>query len=61
MVHRDPVEAGALVGFHLAHQLAHKGLEVAQFLAVLRRDDDAEMVPVLATSFKQVLEVAREI
>ncbi|MEL6663514.1 MAG: hypothetical protein AAFO57_05935 [Pseudomonadota bacterium] len=48
MVRGDPVEARAVVGFHLAHQLANKGLEIAKMLAVLRRDDEAEMVVILA-------------
>ena len=57
----DPVELGVEVGFHLLHQIAGGLPQVGQFHAVLRRDDEAELVAVVASAFDEgaaVLHVA---
>ena len=46
VVDRDPVELGVEVLLHLPHQVADEGLEVLEAAAVLRRDDEAELVRV---------------
>jgi hypothetical protein len=44
VVDRHPVELGVEVLLHLPHQVADEGLEVLQAAAVLRRDDEPELV-----------------
>ena len=46
----DPIELGAEIRLHLLHQIAHEGLEVVVVGAVLGRDDEAELVPVVLRS-----------
>ncbi|WP_407672727.1 hypothetical protein, partial [Novosphingobium organovorum] len=53
VIDRDPVERGAKVLFHLGHEVAGKALEVFEGWPVLGRDDQAELVPVLAAAFKE--------
>ena len=47
VIDADPVELRAEVLLHLPHQVAGEGLEVCHLDRVLRRDDEAEMVPVV--------------
>ncbi len=43
----DPLEFRAEILFHLAHEIAGEGFEIGEFRGVLRRDDEAEMMPVI--------------
>jgi hypothetical protein len=43
----DPVEPRVEIAFHLSDQLARKALEVGEIHGVLRRYDEAEVVPVI--------------
>merc|ERR1711965_198268 len=52
-----PIEARAQVGFHAAHQVPRVGAQVFQLGAVLGREDEAEMVPVVGTAFLEGVEV----
>ena len=51
VVDRDPVELGAEIAFDIRHQLAREGAQVRQLGGVLRRDDEAKMVPVVFAAF----------
>ena len=46
VVHRHPVELRAEVGFHLAHHIPGESAQVREAVAILRRDDEAEGMPV---------------
>jgi hypothetical protein len=48
VVDGDPVEPCSEVLLHLLHDIAGEGAKVAQPVAVLGRDDEAELVPILA-------------
>jgi hypothetical protein len=50
MVDRDPFEPGAQVLLHLPHQPARERLEVGILVAVLDRDDEAELVTVASAA-----------
>src|SRR3546814_4029097 len=52
-----PIQPRAQVGFHAAHQMPGVGAQVVQFGAVLGRDDEAEMVPVVGAAFLESVEV----
>jgi hypothetical protein len=43
----DPVEAGPKIGLHLPRQIPGEGAQVGHLAGVFRRDDEAEMVPVV--------------
>jgi hypothetical protein len=47
MTDRDPVEPGAEIARHLGCQVACEGFEIGHFGGILRRDDEAEMMPVV--------------
>ena len=53
VVDRDPVELRPEIGFHLLHQVAGGLARVGQLRAVLGRDDEAEMVPVLTAPVEE--------
>ena len=55
VVNGDPVETGAQVALHLPHQIPRIRLEVAQFGRVLRRQNESELMPVLASTGFEVL------
>ncbi|CAM5187914.1 hypothetical protein CDEN61S_01603 [Castellaniella denitrificans] len=57
VVDRHPIEAGAQVGLHAAHEVARVGAQVFQFRAVLGGEDEAEMVPVVGAAFLEGVEV----
>ena len=46
MIDGDPVELGTEVTFHLPHEVTGKAAQVAHLDGILRRDDQAELVPV---------------
>src|SRR3546814_14887488 len=46
-----------MVGFQAAHQVPGGGAQVVQFGAVLGRDDEAEMVPVVGAALLESVEV----
>jgi len=55
MVHgADPFEARAEVGFHLRNEVSDEGLEVGDFGAILGRDDEPEMMPVVGNGLGEV-------
>lgn len=54
MIHRDPIELGAEILLHLRHQPAGQWLQILVLVAVLRRDDEAELVPVAIVSLAVV-------
>ena len=43
----DPVEPGPDIALHLRREVAGERLEVGQFGCVLRRDDEAEVMPIV--------------
>ncbi len=53
MIDRDPVEPSTEVGFHLPHQIAGSLPQVGQLHTVFGRDDEAELVAVLATAVEK--------
>src|SRR3974390_2274527 len=48
-----PAEPGAGVGLHLVHQVAGEATQVRDAVAILGRDDEAELVAVLAATFDE--------
>jgi hypothetical protein len=52
-----PIEARAQVGFHAAHQVPRVGAQVFQLRAILGREDEAEMVPIVGAAFLEGVEV----
>ena len=53
VIDRDPVELGPEVGFHLLHQIAGGLARIGQLRAVLGRDDEAELMAVLAAPVEE--------
>ena len=53
VIDRDPVELRPEVGFHLLHQIAGGLARVGQLHAVLGRDDEAELMAVLAAPLEE--------
>ena len=53
VIDRNPIEFRAKVGFHLAHEVAGIGCQVRQVRAVLRRDDESELVAILLAALKE--------
>jgi hypothetical protein len=53
VIDRDPVELGSEVSFHLGHQIAGGGARLGQLHAVLGRDDEAELMAVIASPLKE--------
>lgn len=51
MVDSDPVEPGAEVPLRVRHQFSRKRSQVRQILRVFRRNDEPEVVAVIAASF----------
>ncbi|MCY1238289.1 hypothetical protein D9M72_510180 [compost metagenome] len=52
-----PFQPRAQVGLHAAHQVPRIGAQVFQIGAVLGRENEAEMVPVIGTAFLERVEV----
>ncbi len=57
----DPVEAGAEVGFHLLGEIPREGAQVFHIGGVFRRDDEAEMVPVVLQRSAKARSSARSV
>src|SRR3546814_220666 len=57
MIDRHPVEPGAQILLGLHHQPADHGLEIVILCAVLRRDDEAELVAVSGRAFEEGLAI----
>jgi hypothetical protein len=57
VIDRHPIQPRAQVGFHAAHQVPGVGAQVVQLGAILGRDDEAEMVPVVGAAFLEGVEV----
>ncbi len=57
VIHRPNPAACPSVSFHAVHQMPRVGAQVVQFGAILGRDDEAEMVPVIGTAFLEGFEV----
>src|SRR3546814_14509579 len=55
MVDRHPVELRSQILFHLRHQPAPERLEVGILIAVLGRDDQAELMTIVATTYEKRL------
>ena len=53
VIDRDPVELRPEVSFHLLHQVACRCAQVGQFHAVLGRDDEAELMAVIASPLQE--------
>src|SRR3546814_5837417 len=47
----NPIESRAQIGFHAGHQVAGVAPQVFQLGGIFRRDDEAELVTVLAATF----------
>ena len=46
VVDRHPIELGGEIGLHLGHHVAGEAAQIRQAVAILRRDDNAERMPV---------------
>jgi hypothetical protein len=57
VVDGHPIEARAQVGLHAAHEVPRVGAQVFQLRAILGREDEAEMVPVVGAAFLEGVEV----
>lgn len=57
VVDGDPVEARVKVCLHLPHEIAGEGAQVLHLRGILRRDDEAELVPVAAAALDEGLAV----
>ena len=57
MVDRDPVQPGPEIRLHLCHQAARQRLEIVIFGAILRRDDEPELMAIPLTASKEGLSV----
>jgi hypothetical protein len=53
MIDGDPVERGAKVAFGVRHQFSRKRSQVRHLLRVFRRNDEPEVVAVIAASFSK--------
>ena len=53
VIDRDPVEFRPEVGFHLGHQATGSLAQIRQFRAVLGRDDEAELMPIIPTTVQE--------
>jgi hypothetical protein len=53
MIDGDPVEPGAKIAFGVRHQFSRKRPQVRHILRVLRRNDEPEVVPVVAASLSE--------
>jgi hypothetical protein len=59
VVDRDPIEPGAKILLHLPHHVAGEAAQVREAITILRRDDEAKLVAVLAAAFSERLAVCR--
>ena len=59
MIDRDPVELGPEVGLHLLHQVTGGLARIGQIHPFLGRDDETELVPVLAAPVQKGASILR--
>ena len=59
VVDRDPIELGPEVFLHLLHHLAGETAKIGQPVAVLGRDDEAELMPVLSPALQKLAAIRR--
>src|SRR5215467_9393183 len=59
MVLCNPIEPRAEVLLHLSHHVPGEGPQVGKPVPVLRGDDEAELMPILATTFCERVTVCR--
>lgn len=57
MIDRDPIEPRPQILFHLRHETPDQRFQILIAISVFRRDDEAELVPILATLFQESLAV----
>src|SRR3546814_8026230 len=60
MIDRDPVEFRSQILFRLRHQPARERLQVVILFAILRRDDEAELVAIARLPLDKCLAVRSE-
>ena len=53
----DPFEPGAKIVFHRPDQVAGEGADIGQLAAILRRDNEAEMVPVVGAASREAVAI----
>ncbi len=53
----DPIELGAEILLHLAHEVADERLEIGETGAVLGRDDEAELMRIALRALEKGLEI----
>ncbi|CAI9122139.1 hypothetical protein PWM43_13940 [Acetobacteraceae bacterium LMG 32668] len=53
MVHCHPVQTCAEIGFHPRHQVAGEVRQILHPVGIFRRDDEAELMPVLRSTFEE--------
>lgn len=58
MIDRNPVEARLQILLHLSHQIACKILQIGHFVGVFGRNNEAELMPILAAPFDKGLAVS---
>jgi hypothetical protein len=58
MIDRNPVEARLQILLYLAHQVAYKIPQIGHFIGIFGRNDEAELMPILATPFDKRLAVS---
>ena len=53
VIDRDPVEFGSEIALDIRHQLACEGSQVGHLSRILRRNDEAEVMPIFLASFSE--------
>src|SRR3546814_15196809 len=53
----DPFEPGAKIAFHRGDKIAGEGADIGQLAAILRRDNEAEMVAVVGAAFREAVAI----
>ena len=59
VIDRDPIEPRSEVFLHLAHHVAGEGAKIGQPVAVLGRDDEAKLMPVLSPALHKLAAIRR--
>src|SRR5690606_4250852 len=57
VVDRDPVEPRTKIGLHIGQQLAGERRDISQLARIFRRDDEAEVMPVIGAAFGKCIAV----
>src|SRR5215468_10798146 len=50
----DPVEPGPEIAFHLSDEVAGEGLEIGHLGSILRRNDEAEVMPIVMSAPREI-------